>query len=139
MAWSDQLRERWSGHTFDERWELLPYSPDSTRFLQSLDLFVYEPGPDCRESWGRAVVEAMLTGAIPLVPRGGGHHLENLISHGKSGFLCRHRADFSRHARMLQGFPEVRAKMSGACRRMAIRQLCNSEWHLRRWEQVFHG
>lgn len=139
MAWSSQLQAIWSHHAFDNRWELLRASPNVSAFLQSLDLFVYELGPGCRESWGRSVVEAMLSGVIPLVPRGGGHHLENLIEHGKSGFLCRHRDDFARFARYLQDHPLVRARISRQCRQRAVRSLCNLRSHLRVWEVLFHG
>jgi len=139
MAWNEQLGSQWSRHTFDERWDLLKASPDTVSFLQALDLFVYETGPNCRESWGRAVVEAMLTGAIPLVPRGGGHHLENLIVHGKSGFVCRHRDDFGRYARYLQDSPGARLRISRQCRERAVRHLCNRRSHLRLWDEVFQG
>lgn len=139
MAWSPQLEARWPGHEFDSRWELLRFTPDAAGFLQTLDLFVYELGPGCRESWGRAVVEAMLSGAIPLVPRGGGHHLENLIKHGHSGFLCRSREDFRRYARYLQDHPAIRSRISRQCREWAVRRLCNVSRHLRAWERLFHG
>jgi glycosyltransferase involved in cell wall biosynthesis len=139
MAWNEQLENRWSRHSFDERWELLTASPDPAGFLQSLDLFVYEPGPNCRESWGRVVVEAMLTGAIPLVPRGGGHHLENLIAHGKSGFVCRHRDDFARYARYLQDCTSARLRISRQGRARAMRHLCNRRSHLKVWSEVFQG
>ena len=139
MGWSGRLQACWPEHRFDDRWDLLSPSPDTATFLQSLDLFVYEVGPRCRESWGRAVVEAMLTGAIPLVPRGGGHHLENLVEHGKSGFLCRNRAEFARYARYLQDHPGVRFRMSRQCRETAVRRWCDVRSHLRAWDKVFHG
>jgi hypothetical protein len=139
MAWNEQLEDRWSSHAFDDRWELLHASPDPAGFLQSLDLFVYEPGPNCRESWGRVVVEAMLTGAIPLVPRGGGHHLENLIAHGKSGFVCRHRDDFARYARYLQDCTSARLRISRQGRDRAVARLCDRRSHLRAWDEVFQG
>ncbi len=138
MAWSPQLAAKWPRHSFDTRWDLLPFSPDTVTFLQSLDLFVYELGPDCRESWGRAVVEAMLTGAIPLVPAGREHHLHKLIAHGKSGFLCRHRADFARYATYLQDRPAVRARISRQCRQWAVRRLCNARAHIQVWNELFH-
>ena len=83
------MRDAYKHHRFDRRWDLLPKEAESqVEFLHSLDLFVYSLGPTFRESWGRSTVEAMLTGAVPLVPKGGGHHLENLIPHGQGGFLC---------------------------------------------------
>ncbi len=139
MAWDAVMAAQWPGFAFGPRWELLPASADTPAFLQSLDLFVYELGPGCRESWGRSVVEAMLSGAVPIVPRGGGHHLDQLIEHGRSGFLCRNRADFRRFARYLQDNPRVRARVARQCREHAVRVLCNARQQLRRWERVFHG
>jgi len=139
MGWSAELQARWSNHCFDDRWELLEPFADPVPFLQSLDLFMYEVGPRCRESWGRSVVEAMLTGAIPLVPKGGGHHLENLIEHRRSGFLCRDRGEFGQYARYLQDHPAERFRISQLCRQIAVRRLCNTQHHLRLWNKVFHG
>ena len=86
MAWSHDLAREYRWHEFDERWDLLaPAEEPTTRFLQSLDLFVYPLGHRFQESWGRSTVEAMLTGAIPLVPRG--HHFEQLVVNGESGFF----------------------------------------------------
>lgn len=139
MGWSSELGARWADHHFDERWTLLKPSEAVVPFLQAIDLFVYEVGPRFRESWGRAVVEAMLTGAIPLLPKGGGHHLENLVEHGRSGFLCRDRRDFARYARYLQDHPGARLRISRQCREAAVRRQCNARRHLRLWRQVFHG
>lgn len=139
MAWSTAMSAKWAAHVFDGRWELIQTPQGTPEFLQSLDLFVYEPGPSCRESWGRAMVEAMLAGAIPLLPRGGGHHLENLIVHGESGFLCRTRPDFGKYARYLQDHPARRTAMARQCRKHAITRLCNARAHLALWDVVFQG
>jgi glycosyltransferase involved in cell wall biosynthesis len=139
MGWGPELAARWAAHPFDQRWELLTPSPDPAAFLQSLDLFVYEIGPGIRESWGRVVVEAMLTGAIPLVPEGGGHHLESLVEHGKSGFVCRDRVEFGRYARYLQDHPGLRLRISRQCRQSAVRRWCDARRHRRAWDQLFHG
>jgi len=89
------------------RWELLrAMQEEPAGFLRSLHLFVYELGPNCRESWGRSTVEAMLCGAVPLLPRGGGHHLQHLLEHGKTGCLCVDRAEFSECTRELVGFED---------------------------------
>jgi glycosyltransferase involved in cell wall biosynthesis len=139
MGWGPALSARWPTHQFDGRWELLAPSPDPATFLQSLDLFVYEIGPGIRESWGRVVVEAMLAGAIPLVPKGGGHHLEALVEHRKSGFVCRDRVKFRRYARYLQDHPELRLRISRQCRQAAVRGWCDARTHRRVWDQLFHG
>lgn len=138
MGWSDQLRERWCEHEFDARWELLPTAAEPvSEFLDSLDVLVYSLSPRFRESWGRAVVEAMLCGVIPIVPRGGGHHLENLIHHGVSGFLCDDEADYGRWARALHDDPELRRRLSAGAREDACTRHCNPETHLSLWRRVF--
>lgn len=140
MGWSNDLAKRWSDHHFDERWSLLEAEAmPSVDFLQGLDLFVYDLSTQCRESWGRAVVEAMLTGAIPLVPAGGGHHLDQLVPHEKVGFLCHSRADFGRYARMLEKDHALCAKLSRAARRHAATVLNDPDEHRALWELLFSG
>jgi glycosyltransferase involved in cell wall biosynthesis len=140
MGWSAQMAARWPNHTFDARWTILEAGAmPSVDFLQTLDLFVYDLSPDFRESWGRAVVEAMLTGAIPIVPQGGGHHLDQLVPHGKAGFLCASRADFGRYARLLEKDPALCARISRAARRHAAEVLNNAAEHRQWWDLLFKG
>lgn len=118
MAWSDELAGKYRWHRFDHRWELLtPQAELAAEFLQSLDLFIYTLGHTFTESWGRSTVEAMLAGAIPLVPAG--HHFASLIVHGESGFLCSDFLEFQTYARQLALDPVTRRSMSLACRRRA--------------------
>ena len=85
MAWDDRLEKLYESHQFDDRWELLQREAEPTaKFLQSLDLFVYQLGPNCTESWGRSTVEAMLTGAIPIVPDG--HHFQSIDHRRRNRF-----------------------------------------------------
>src|ERR1043166_1241811 len=89
MAWSEELTRVFAAERFRGRWELLHKEAESqVEFLHSLDLFVYDLGPRFSESWGRAVVEAMLTGAVPLVTGAPRHHLRELVPYGVGGFLC---------------------------------------------------
>lgn len=138
MGWSDQLTERWCEHEFDARWELLPPASEPVpEFLNSLDIFVYDLSPRFLESWGRAVVEAMLCGVVPLVPRGGGHHLEHLVEHGVSGFLCSSPEEFAGYARALQEDPALLRRLSFGARADACRRHCHTESHRRLWRMVF--
>ncbi len=99
MAWTSQLAARWPNHVFDARWDLLPPLAETTpHFLQSLDLFVYSLHPTCRESWGRAVVEAMLCGAIPSCRWNGAHC--KAWSRTANRFCLRRAAEFGRYARL---------------------------------------
>ena len=87
MAWSEALSRQYRWHRFDSRWDLLKANQIATRdLLNSLDLFVYPLGHRVEESWGRSVVEAMLTGCPPLVPRG--HQFHKLLVNGESGLIC---------------------------------------------------
>jgi len=136
MAWSEALRRKYRWHRFDERWELLEsLAEPQVRFLHSLDLFVYPLGHHFREAWGRSTVEAMLTGAIPLVPRG--HHFENLIVHGQSGFLCEDIQEYREHSHRLRLDLGFRRRISALCRQHAVNELCNAAQHLKLWQEVF--
>jgi hypothetical protein len=87
MAWSPEVARQYRWHRFGPEWELLPAQKEAAlKFLYSLDVFLYPLGHRIKESWGRAVVEAMLTGAVPVVPAG--HQFDKLMVHGGSGFIC---------------------------------------------------
>jgi hypothetical protein len=140
MGWSDALARRWHGHRFDERWELLPTAAmPAEAFLDDLEVLVYDTGPRFSESWGRAVVEAMLCGVVPLVPADPRHHLHRLVPHGVAGFHCATPRDFQRYARLLQADNARLAAMSFAARAWAVDRLCRREAHLARWDELFHS
>jgi glycosyltransferase involved in cell wall biosynthesis len=135
MAWDADLRAKYSWHKFDGRWDLLESEAEAqVQFLHSLDLFVYPLGQRFVESWGRSTVEAMLTGAIPLVPPG--HHLENLVEHGKSGYVCHDFVEYKDHAQRLSRDYAERRKMARQCREHAERRLCRAAEHLNIWKKA---
>lgn len=140
LGWSGQMAGLWPDHPFDTRWDLVPAgSVPVTQFLDSLDVMVYDLGPTFKESWGRAVVEGMLSGVVPLVPRGGGHHLDQLVPHGIGGYLCEGPEDYRRYANGLRENPALLAQLSLGAREWAVRHLCGREAHLKRWREVFSG
>jgi len=132
MAWDDKLAHKYRWHRFDHHWDLLKAEKESqVEFLYSLDLFVYPLGHRFRESWGRSTVEAMLTGCIPLVPAG--HNFENLLLHGKTGFICKDFLEYKEAARELCLEWPKRQSMARACREHAETKLCNKQEHLKLW------
>ena len=81
----------------------------------------------------------MLTGCVPLVPKGGGRHLENLVPHGQAGFLCSNNDEYREHVRRLRRDAALRKQLSRAARRQAENVLCNRTEHLRVWRQALEG
>jgi hypothetical protein len=136
MAWDQELRNKYAWHRFNGQWDLLEAAAEpQLQFLHSLDLFVYPLGHKFVESWGRSTVEAMLTGAIPLVPLG--HHLENLMEHGKTGYVCHDFLEYQEHAQRLNRDYAARRTMARQCRDQAEHRLCNRAEHLKVWLEVF--
>ncbi len=139
MGWSAALAKKYKHHHFGPEWELLREAQeDQADFLRSLDLYVYAVGPNFKESWGRAVVEAMLTGAVPII-QGSAGHVEKLLVHGESGFLCQDESGFGEYARLLQNDPGRRNAMSRRAREWAAEQWCRPEVHLALWQRLFEG
>jgi hypothetical protein len=136
MAWDDKLAWKYRWHNFDSRWDLLKAEAETqVNFLQSLDLFVYPLGHRFIESWGRSTVEAMLSGAIPIVP--GGHHLDHLVVDGITGFICHDFSDFKSRCHELYWDFNKRQRMCRAAREHAEYTICNKEKHLAIWRTVF--
>jgi len=132
MAWNSELAKKFRWHNFDSSWELLGARHESAHsFLSSLDLFVYPLGHQVKESWGRAVVEAMLTGCIPLVPTG--HSFGSLIENGISGFICDNYLAFKDNALKLRLDYAWRKSLSKQCSEFARQVHCNAALHKQRW------
>ena len=135
MAWDDRLRKQYRWHRFGPEWELLSANKESAlKFLYSLDVFLYPLGHRVKESWGRAVVEAMLTGCVPVVPKG--HQFHKLMVHGESGFICQEYREFKAVTRELYENYEFRLKISRQCAAHAREHLCNPEEHRKAWVEA---
>lgn len=143
MAWSPEVAARYAGHEFDARWDLLPARAEpSVKFLGSLDLFVYALGAKFAESWGRSTVEAMLTGAVPLISGGKEglrHHLRHLVPHGTAGFHCEGRRGFAAAARELADDAALRSRMSRAAADYARDVLCDAKKHRQLWRSLLEA
>lgn len=132
MAWSNSLSAQYRWHRFDHRWELLAANKMSTReLLYGLDLFVYPLGHRVEESWGRSVVEAMLTGCPPLVPAG--HQFHKLLVHGDSGYICDSFDEWKGAVQRLYFDYAFRVQMGKRSSDYARTVHCEPETHRERW------
>jgi glycosyltransferase involved in cell wall biosynthesis len=132
MAWDEILGRKYRWHVFDQRWHLFkPNQVGAAEFLGHLDLFVYSLGPLFRESWGRAVVEAMLSGVPPLVPAG--HFFDQLLVHEESGFICENADQYADYIRQLRADATLRARVARQARRHAETALCDRAAHRALW------
>jgi glycosyltransferase involved in cell wall biosynthesis len=136
QSWSSDLAAEYSWHYFSpDRWVLQEVGAEPANlFLQSIDVFSYPLGHRFIESWGRSTVEAMLTGCVPIVPSG--HHLENLLVHGESGFVCQNDDDFIKWTRELCADVSLFMKMSRSAAQYSRDVICNSEANCRLWIQA---
>ncbi len=137
MAWSSDLDKKYKWHHFDSRWTKLRNGKESTKsFLQSLDAFVYPIGHKVKESWGRAVVEAMLTGCVPVVPSG--HQFDKLIRHGDTGFICSKFSEWRDAVHGLHNDYAMRIRMGKKAREYSLEKLCDEKVHRAIWIEALN-
>lgn len=89
---------------------------------------------DTTENWPRIGFEAMASGSVLIVDNRGGW--QQMVEHGKTGWLCNHERDFIYHASKMAYEPKLRADMAEAARERGqllggLEQSCAS------WGQVF--
>jgi glycosyltransferase involved in cell wall biosynthesis len=132
MSWGPELQKQFKWHRFGLEWDLLSTNKESAAaFLQTLDLFVYPLGHRIKESWGRAVVEAMLTGAVVVVPAG--HNFDKMLVNGESGFICKEFKEFKTVVHQLYEDYQLRERIARQGAQHARDSLCNSGEHQKRW------
>ncbi len=135
MAWSPALQRQYRWHRFGPEWELLAeYKQSALKFLYSLDVFLYPLGHKVKESWGRAVVESMLTGCVPVVAAG--HQFHKLIAHGETGFICREFGEFREAVFELFENYALRMKVGRTAAQRTREEICNPESHRRLWVEA---
>ncbi len=135
MAWSEEMANQYRWHRFGPEWELLPKNKmPALDFLWSLDVFVYPLGHRFKESWGRVVVEAMLTGCPPLVPVG--HHFHNMLLDKESGYLCGPFEEWQEAVQQLYRDYPHRLRMSKRCTEYAREVHCDPERHRAIWREA---
>ena len=88
---------------------------------------------DTTENWPRIGFEAMASGSVLIVDDRGGW--QQMVEHGKTGWLCRHERDFIYYASKMAYEPELRNEMALAARQRGI-ELGGFERAKASWEAV---
>jgi glycosyltransferase involved in cell wall biosynthesis len=102
-------------------------------FLQSLDAFIYRPGPFRGEASGRVVVEAMACELPVVVGRNGGYR--ELIDHGTNGFLFDTRVEAVEYLDALRSDPALARRVGRAARSTVVGRFDHS--HIARVREFF--
>jgi hypothetical protein len=91
---------------------------------------------DTTENWPRVGFEAMASGSVLIVDDRGGW--QQMIEHGKTGFLCRHERDFIYYASKMAYEPELRCEIAHNARLKGL-ELGGFDKAKASWEQVFQA
>jgi glycosyltransferase involved in cell wall biosynthesis len=89
---------------------------------------------DTTENWPRVGFEAMASGSVLIVDDRGGW--QQMIEHGKTGFLCKHERDFIYYASKMAYEPELRREIAHNAR-LRGRELGGLEQSKASWTHVF--
>jgi hypothetical protein len=88
---------------------------------------------DTTENWPRVGFEAMSSGSVLIVDNRGGW--QQIVEHGKTGWLCNHERDFIYYASKMAYEPNMRNDMAEAARERGL-QLGGLEASLESWKEV---
>lgn len=109
MGWSDELSKKYSWFNFDSRWEFLKTNAVNTsEFLNSIDVFLYNCNHRFIENQSRAIIEAQLTGCPIVAPNR--WNFPNMIWNTRTGLLWNDLTELREGLRDLNNF-EFRSKM----------------------------
>jgi hypothetical protein len=89
---------------------------------------------DTTENWPRVGFEAMASGSVLIVDNRGGW--QQMVEHGKTGWLCDHERDFIYYASKMAYEPNLRQDMAAAARERGL-QLGGLSASVASWEEVF--
>ncbi|MEE0764665.1 MAG: glycosyltransferase [Akkermansia sp.] len=89
---------------------------------------------DTTENWPRVGFEAMASGSVLIVDKRGGW--EQMIEHGRTGWLCESPGDFIAYASKMAWEPHYREDMAAAARERGL-ELGGLGASLESWRQVF--
>ncbi len=91
---------------------------------------------DTTENWPRIGLEAMASGSVLIVDNRGGW--QQMVQHGKTGWLCNHERDFIYYASKMAYEPALRDDMAEAARLRGL-ELAGEAVSRASWEQVFEA
>lgn len=89
---------------------------------------------DTTENWPRIGFEAMSSGSVLIVDNRGGW--QQMVEHGKTGWLCNHERDFIYYASRMAYEPNQRSDMAAAARERGL-LLGGLEASIESWKEVF--
>lgn len=89
---------------------------------------------DTVENWPRIGLESMASGSVLIVDNRGGW--QQMIEHGRTGWLCNHERDFIYYASKMAFEPHLREDMAEAARERGL-TLGGMERSRASWESVF--
>lgn len=89
---------------------------------------------DTTENWPRIGFEAMASGSVLVVDNRGGW--QQIVDHGKTGWLCDHERDFIYYASKMAYEPNLRSDMAEAARLRGL-ELGGLEASAASWEEIF--
>ena len=105
-------------------WRLLPFgSADVPAFLSTIDFFVYFTHPNCRESFGRVLAEAIAAGKVVITDRGTAATFGRSVVASDGHDLDRIIAGFVRAPRRYQAFVRAAQQRLSAYSADAFRKL----------------
>jgi hypothetical protein len=86
MGWNDELKTKYAWHPFSNRWKFLPTNAIKTQdWYAMIDLSLYDCNHLFRESQGRTIIEAQLTGCPVLAPKK--WNFPNMVWNERTGVL----------------------------------------------------
>lgn len=91
---------------------------------------------DTTENWPRIGFEAMASGSVLIVDDRGGW--QQMIDHGKTGFLCKHERDFIFYASKMAYEPDLRREIAHNARLRGL-ELGGFDQAKASWERVFQA
>lgn len=89
---------------------------------------------DTTENWPRVAFEAMSSGSVLIVDNRGGW--QQIVEHGKTGWLCNHERDFIYYASKMAYEPNLRSDMAAAAR-LRGQELGGMEASAASWQELF--